>query len=513
MKNIVTVLLLIASSSLFAQDNVGIGTSVPDASAALEIKSPDQGVLVPRMGTVARNAIVSPANGLLVYDLNTRSFWYHKQGLGWTEISQGDHAWTDHSNGAYYNGGNIGVPLAPTTLDQVSIDSRSTANTNTYGLTIRSKPSQTALQVQNATGTALRSNGESYFTGNMGIGTSPTTSKLVHIKAASTTADDALFTEFIGPNKKALHAKNSNSSGHAAYFDGKTEVRTGDFFVQRRSFLGDAVGTATLNVKNLAGQQVAINASTNAAGGAAIEASASHVNGLAGSFSGPTLFGNGSIILLDTTAKLVRSKIEFTDGSDEAQIRFDGPNERVIIDSDILQSTSLAGAGYRNVIAAPNGDLVLGSFEYDTSFVMIHAADFVAYEDAGDEFEYIDCMARSNGDIGNYGKIVAAIHVPHKSEIISMNCNFFDDDNGSYIKFYHENVYFAGSGCDSSPLLFHQSSSSNTDSNVQSGYYYPTTPILVNNATAKHTIMVESDGWGSDVNVGCVVIGYRVLRD
>ncbi len=63
----------------FAQNNVGIGTSSPDQSAILDLSSPDKGLLVPRLTTSQRLAIMNPANSLLVFDTNVGCFYYWNQ--------------------------------------------------------------------------------------------------------------------------------------------------------------------------------------------------------------------------------------------------------------------------------------------------------------------------------------------------------------------------------------------------------------------------------------------------
>lgn len=55
---------------LWAQ-GVGINTATPDASAALQVDGTRQGVLVPRMTQTERDAIVSPAEGLMLYNTTT----------------------------------------------------------------------------------------------------------------------------------------------------------------------------------------------------------------------------------------------------------------------------------------------------------------------------------------------------------------------------------------------------------------------------------------------------------
>ncbi len=66
---------------------VGINTTSPDASAALDIVSTDTGLLIPRMTEAQRTAISSPATGLLVYQTNNASgFWYF-DGSSWTALA------------------------------------------------------------------------------------------------------------------------------------------------------------------------------------------------------------------------------------------------------------------------------------------------------------------------------------------------------------------------------------------------------------------------------------------
>ncbi len=59
-------------SHIYSQ--VGIGTTTPDASAALEISSVNSGLLMPRLTTIERNAIVNPATGLLIFNVNKSCF-------------------------------------------------------------------------------------------------------------------------------------------------------------------------------------------------------------------------------------------------------------------------------------------------------------------------------------------------------------------------------------------------------------------------------------------------------
>ncbi len=68
-----------------ATAQMGIGTTAPDSSSMLDIRSTSKGFLAPRMTTAQRNAIVAPANGLVVYDTDL-SLLYFFNGSTWGEI-------------------------------------------------------------------------------------------------------------------------------------------------------------------------------------------------------------------------------------------------------------------------------------------------------------------------------------------------------------------------------------------------------------------------------------------
>jgi hypothetical protein len=103
------VIFLLISHAIFAQVAINDDNSTPESSAMLDIKSIDKGVLVPRMTSEQRTSISGPANGLLVFDSETESFWFYGTG-GWTELIDRENAsWSKNSDDIYYNNGDVGI--------------------------------------------------------------------------------------------------------------------------------------------------------------------------------------------------------------------------------------------------------------------------------------------------------------------------------------------------------------------------------------------------------------------
>ncbi len=109
-KHLFSLFFLLTITTLSAQVSINQDNSAPDPSAMLDVKSSDKGMLIPRMTSAERTAISNPANGLLVFDNTTNSFWYFN-GAGWIELTAGadnlgDHTATENIqlNGNYLSG-------------------------------------------------------------------------------------------------------------------------------------------------------------------------------------------------------------------------------------------------------------------------------------------------------------------------------------------------------------------------------------------------------------------------
>ena len=89
MRYLILIIALSLFSSLSAQVAINTDGSAADASAMLDVKSTTRGMLVPRMTKAQRDAISSPATGLMIYQTDDVSGFYFYSGSGWVLFSGG----------------------------------------------------------------------------------------------------------------------------------------------------------------------------------------------------------------------------------------------------------------------------------------------------------------------------------------------------------------------------------------------------------------------------------------
>lgn len=78
-----------------ANAQMGIGITVPDASAQLDITSSTKGLLMPRMTLSQRNAIASPATGLLIFQSDVNTGFYYYSSSSWIKLDANIHGLGD----------------------------------------------------------------------------------------------------------------------------------------------------------------------------------------------------------------------------------------------------------------------------------------------------------------------------------------------------------------------------------------------------------------------------------
>lgn len=84
MKTIFTLVSVWICGMLLSQGVlIGNTPGSPDASAMLEVSSPSQGFLPPRLTTAQRDSIPNPAVGLVIYNLDRDCIEFYTQGFGW----------------------------------------------------------------------------------------------------------------------------------------------------------------------------------------------------------------------------------------------------------------------------------------------------------------------------------------------------------------------------------------------------------------------------------------------
>lgn len=155
-----------------AQMGVNATGDAPNASAMLDVNSTTKGLLPPRMTSTQKNAIANPADGLLVFDTNTQSYWFRQSGT-WTELPKagstsnywslsgaGGNEIKNTNSGGFWSANPVG-------LTDYSDDNTNspTAPTSGAGTRLMWIPSRSAFRV----GTILNNNSDFWDASNIGL--------------------------------------------------------------------------------------------------------------------------------------------------------------------------------------------------------------------------------------------------------------------------------------------------------------------------------------------------------
>lgn len=109
MKNLLFLVLLLIGINVYSQVAINTNGSLPDNSAMLDVNSTDKGMLIPRMTAAQRDAIVSPATGLLIFCTDDNLI-YSNNGTTdepwWLVINS---KWYSNGPNIYFAGGKVGI--------------------------------------------------------------------------------------------------------------------------------------------------------------------------------------------------------------------------------------------------------------------------------------------------------------------------------------------------------------------------------------------------------------------
>lgn len=273
--------LLLSSLTTSAQQNVGIGTTTPHASAALDVSATNKGLLVPRLTQAQRTAMTNVADGLLVFQTNNGGgFWYYYGGQ-WNAIpnaaTAGDNLGNHTATGPLKYNFNDGekIQFVPTN----GANGSKLTHTANWALGYYAGPTSGPFAEEGehrffTGGTSWRERLRITPQGNVGIGTTtPTTTLDVAgeinsggLRFSTNDADKLLLTRSFGANGPKL----AHSTGwNLDYYAGPNNAVAGT----HRFFTGTAAGWL---------ERFRVDASGNVGIGTAVPTSLLHVGGTAG---------------------------------------------------------------------------------------------------------------------------------------------------------------------------------------------------------------------------------------
>jgi len=102
-------MFLFFGNAMVAQVGINTDNSAPDGASMLDVKSTSRGMLIPRMTIAQRDAITSPAKGLMVFCTDNSQYYYNAgtpASKNWVMMNT---QWLANGTSLYFNGGNVGI--------------------------------------------------------------------------------------------------------------------------------------------------------------------------------------------------------------------------------------------------------------------------------------------------------------------------------------------------------------------------------------------------------------------
>jgi hypothetical protein len=222
----------------FAEAQIGIGTTTPNASAKLDVSSTNKGFLPPRMTYAQRTAISSPAEGLMVYQTDGTSGLYYYGSSGWIYIINST------TNVVSVVNGGTGTTTA-TGTGSVVLNTSPTLITPALGT-----PSSATLT--NASGLPIASGVSGLGTGVASFLATPTSSNLVSAISDETGSGALVF----GTSPNLTTPTLGVASGTSLALTGTTvsnSTSTGALTVAGGAGIGGALNASSVTATNFVG--------------------------------------------------------------------------------------------------------------------------------------------------------------------------------------------------------------------------------------------------------------------
>lgn len=216
-----TILLCVFLQTANAQMGVNSTGAVPASSAMLDVSSTTKGFLMPRLTTTQRDAIPSPANGLMIYNTS----------IGELQVYEGSWKILSRVNAPFTMSGNNNIPIIQG-FNSGSGQGLYGYSATGFGVLGASGGTSTGVKGTSTSGSGL----EGVSTSGYGVSGISTSNYALYGFAGT---NHALYAEINGGTVAAARIVNNNGTGNAIYANNNSSTNAAGRFVNN-NVNGDA---------------------------------------------------------------------------------------------------------------------------------------------------------------------------------------------------------------------------------------------------------------------------------